>query len=103
MDHRPQLQITLEAITGVKKVYFQPTNNTRLEYPCIKFNLSDRTAVYADDRKYIKGESYTITFITRDATTAHEVLDQLEEIALCNFDRPYAADGLYHYVYIKNY
>lgn len=103
MDHRPQLQKTLETIKGVKNVYFDPPVGTRMEYPCIRFSLADRSAIHADDKKYIKRESYTITFITRDASTAPKVLDQLEEIAFCNFDRPYIADGLHHYVYIKNY
>lgn len=103
MDHRPQLQKTLESIKGVKKVYFDPPVGTRMEYPCIRFSLADRTAIFADDKKYIKGENFTITFITRDAVSATAVLDQLEELDFCDFDRPYVVDGLHHYVYTKNY
>ena len=75
MDHRPQLQKTLEGIKGVDRVYFSPNVNTKLEYPCIKYSLSRRTAIHADDKKYIKGESYIITFITRDVVHATDVLD----------------------------
>lgn len=104
MDHRPQLQTTLQAIKGIKGVYFSPSVNTKMDYPCIRFSLNDRSAIYADDKKYIKGESYTITFITRDAVKAHEVCDQLEDIPLCYLDRPpYVSEGLHHYVYIKKY
>lgn len=103
MDHRAILQTTLENIKGVKHVYYEPPVNTKMEYPCIRFSLADRNAVFADNRKYIKGESYTVIFITRDVVNAPKVLDQLEDIALCNFDRPYIADGLHHYVYTKNY
>lgn len=103
MDHRPELQKTLEKIKGVKKVYFSPTVNTKLEYPCILFSLNRRTAIFADDKKYIKGENFIITFITRDVVSATKVLDQLEEIPFVNWDRNYISDGLHHYVYTKNY
>lgn len=103
MDHRLQLRKTLEKINGVKNIYYAPTVNTKIEYPCIRYSLNRRTAIHADDKKYIKGESFIITFITRDVTKATAVLEQLEEIPFCNFDRTYVADGLYHYVYTKNY
>lgn len=103
MDHRPELQKILESIEGVTKVYFDPPVNTRIEYPCIKFSLNRRTAIYADDRKYIKGENYIIIFITRDVTKASLVLEQIEDIPCTNWDRTYIADGLHHYVYTKNY
>ena len=103
MDHRPQLQKTLEEINGINRVYFSPTVNTKMEYPCIRFSLNQRTAIHADNKKYIKGESFIITFITRNVVTAPDVLEQLEEIPFCNFERCFVADGLYHYVYTKNY
>ena len=103
MDHRPILQAELEKIDGVKKVYFDPPVTTRMEYPCIRFSLSRRNAIYADDKKYIKGETFIITFITRDAVSATKVLDQLEELPCCVFDTNYIADGLHHYTYTKTY
>lgn len=103
MDHRLQLQELLSKINGVKNVYFNPPTNTRMEYPCIRFSLAGRPAEYADNRRYVTHESYTVTFITRDPATAPKVLEQIEEIPLTEFDRPYVADGLYHYVYTKNY
>jgi hypothetical protein len=103
MDHRPILQTTLMSIKGVKHVYFDPPTGTKMEYPCIRFSLAGRDSEYANDKKYIKGESYVITFITKDPVTATKVCDQLEELPYISFDRPYIADGLHHYVYRKSY
>lgn len=103
MDHRPILQTTLMNIKGVKHVYFDPPTGTRMEYPCIRFALARRDSAYANDKKYIKGESYVITFITKDAVTATKVCDQLEELPYISFDRSYVNDGLHHYVYRKSY
>lgn len=103
MDHRRQLQTTLEAIDGVKKVYFDPPVSTKLEYPCIKFSLNRRTATYADNTKYLKGEQFVVIFITRDVISATAVLDQLEELPFMSWDRGYVTEGLHHYVYTKSY
>lgn len=103
MDHRANLQSILEKIDGVKKVYFDPPVTTKLEYPCIKYSLNRRTANYADNIKYIKGENYILIFITRDPVSAPKVLDQLEDLNGVNWDRHYIADGLHHYVYTKTY
>lgn len=99
MDHTQQLKTALKKIDGLNKIYFNPSINTKLEYPCIKVSLARRDATYADNKKYIKGESYTMIFITRDSKTAPLVMDQLEELPYCTFDRPYVTDGLHHYVY----
>ena len=103
MDHRPELQTILENIEGVKKVYFDPPVTTNMEYPCIRFSLNTRNKLNANDRPYIKGESYIITFITRDVVSGTKVLDQLEDLQYIEFSRPYVTDGLHHYVYIKSF
>lgn len=98
MDHREQLQNILENIDGVKHVYYRPPSKG-MEYPCILFRRAGRNAEYANNTKYIKGEEFTITFITNNDLTAPAVLDQLEELRYCTAGRPYVKDGLYHYVY----
>lgn len=103
MDHSPQLKAHLKKISGINKVYFNPPEGTKLEYPCLKANLRRRDAVYANNKKYIKDESYVIYFITRDSKTAPAVMDQLEELPFCTFDTSYVKDGLHHYVYKINY
>lgn len=99
MDHRTELQQILMGINGVKHVYHNPPSRG-MEYPCILFRRAERTAEYANNKKYIKHEDYTITFITQDERTAPDVLDQLEALRYCDASgRPYVKDGLYHYVY----
>lgn len=98
MDHRKQLQNILEHIDGVAHVYSNPPSRG-MEYPCILFRRTKRNAVYANNKKYIKGEEFRLTFITKDETTAPYVLDQLEELQYCDAGTIYAKDGLNHYVY----
>lgn len=103
MDHRPKLQTILENIEGVDHVYFDPPVGTNMEYPCIRFSLNTRNKLNANDKPYIKGESYIITFITRNVSTATKVLDQLEDLMYTDWSRTYVTDGLHHYVYIKSF
>lgn len=103
MDHSPMLKSQLMAISGVTKVYYNPSVNTKMEYPCIRADLARRDAVYANNEKYIRDESYTVTFITRDSKTAPAVLDQLDGFRYSSFDRSYVTDGLHHYVYRITY
>jgi hypothetical protein len=91
----------LHGIEGVDDdhIYFAPEKKNNMEYPCIRYDLSDRNADNADDDKYIKRSVYNITYITRKPSEAIKVCNQLENLRFCNFVRPYVTDGLYHYVY----
>ncbi len=83
MDKRLKLSEILNSIKGVKKVYFDPPTNTKMEYPCIRYELSDRNANFADDDRYIKNSEYVVIFITRSPSQATEVCNQLESIKYC--------------------
>ena len=103
MDHSPKLKEDLKKILGVNKVYYEPPTDVKLTYPCLKANRSRRDVKYASNKPYIKDESFTIYFITRDVKTAPAVLNQLEELPYCTYDTEYIADGLHHYVYKITY
>lgn len=94
------LQKTFTESTGLsheKRVFFQPTSNDRLTYPCILYKLSDLPPTWANNRPYLIDHQYELTVIDRDPLSPlREAIAKLPE---CRFVRPYEADGLHHYVF----
>lgn len=99
MDKRLKLDGLLRSIDGVDNLYFAPATNTKMKFPCIRYELSRRQYSYADNKKFIKHSEYTVTYITRNPDAAIEVCDQIEDMPYSVYDRTYVADGLYHFVY----
>lgn len=97
MLSRLNLQTILEAIPGVKKVYFQPPENIKLIYPCIIYDLNSMHPTYADSKKYLVHKSYKITVIDRDPDST--IPDKVSTLPYCSFNRYYVADNLNHYVF----
>ena len=98
MDSRIELQSNLEAVLGSRNVYFQPPESLKLKYPAIVYGLADIMTDKANNRNYIRKHRYTVTLIHTDPDNElkDSILDLFNNIS---FDRVYASDGLYHYVY----
>lgn len=86
------------------KVYYQPPS--RLEYPCILYELDDIDTKKADNINYIKKRRYLLTYMSKtpDPKTIINGEQMLVEDALlglpyCNFDRTYTADNVHHYLF----
>lgn len=99
MDKRLKLSEELHKIPGVKNIYFAPETKNNMTYPCIRYDLSNRLSLNADDKKYIQHSAYNVTYITRNPTDAIDVCNALESFTYSEFVRDYVNDGLYHYVY----
>lgn len=97
MRDRLELQAYLEQILGSRRVYFQPPENLKMEYPCIRYKLKNIDVEHADDMPYLKHKSYELIYI--DADPDNQMIDTLSDLPMCRFDRTYAADGLHCYVY----
>ena len=95
--NRLELQTLLETILGSRNVYFQPPESKKLIYPCITYELSDIDTRKADDIKYLKFRRYSINLIHSDPDNA--LIDAIENLEYCEFDRVFINDNLYHYVY----
>lgn len=95
--NRLELQTLLETILGSRYVYFQPPESKKLKYPCITYELADIDTRKADDIKYLKFKRYTVTLIHSDPDNA--LIDVLDDLEYCEFDRVFISDNLYHYVY----
>lgn len=79
------------------KLYYQPPESMRLEYPCMIYHLKDMSSNYADNRPYMKLISFDITYVTRSPSSSVPVA--MTDQSLMSFDRYYTADNLHHYAY----
>lgn len=100
MDRRLKLSDMLhEKLPMVNYFYFAPETKCKMSYPCIRYDLSDRIALNADNKKYIKHSAYNVTYITNKPSDSIPVCDALEDFTYSEFVRAYVSDGLYHYLY----
>lgn len=95
MGLRVDLQAILETIT--EKVYFQPPENVRLEYPCIVYSRDYADTKFADNNPYSHVKRYMVTVIDRDPDS--DLPDKVAALPSSIFNRFYTADGLNHDVY----
>lgn len=97
MDRRQILHLDLRETPGISKVYFQPPANTKMVYPCIRYNREDARLARADNSVYRFAQRYTLYVITGDPDCqAPKYL--VEHFPMCSIDRSYTADNLYHTV-----
>lgn len=96
---REQLdKILCDIVGSEERCYFVAPSNIGMKYPCIKYNLSGYLARYANNRKYITANEYTITVI--DENEESGIVQRILKYELpFHFDRQYISDGLYHTVF----
>lgn len=98
LERRLKLHEELCEVLGSRKVYFQPPESVKLSYPCIIYQLSNANVLYADNKKYMKHDRYSVTLIDKDPDSS--IRDGLEELDYCSFERYFTSDNLNHYVYL---
>lgn len=91
---RLNLQTLLEEKFGSKRVYYQPPENLKMEYPAIRYSSNDYNYKHADNIKYTLRKEYKITVI--DRRPDNPVIDKLLELEYSSFEQHYVVDGLYH-------
>jgi len=97
-DKRIKLRDKFREILGNNNTYFNPPESTKLEYPCIVYNLKNMRTRKANNNIYILDNIYTVILIgIKPYDDIKEKI--LEKIPYCSFDRTYIKDGLYHYAY----
>lgn len=97
MGRRLQLQAILKGISGVKKVYFQPPENIKLEFPCIVYSRDFVNTQFAGNAPYKLSKRYLVTIITRDPDD--EIADRVSELPTATFSRYFVTDNLHHDIY----
>ena len=97
MRTREEFRQMLLSKTSIKKLYFQPPETQKIEYPCIIYKLNHYDVVHADDLNYKELRAYTVTLIDKDPDSVIPV--ELIRLPYSGFDRFYTADNLNHWVY----
>lgn len=101
MANRLDLHETLCNILGSRNVYFQPPESVKMQYPAIKYSLSNVKNNHANDKVYTQSHSYQIIVIDKSPDSI--ISEKISQLPYCKFDRSYASDGLNHYVYTLYY
>lgn len=94
---RDKLHSIMEECGETPKLYFQPPETVKLEYPCIVYYFNTFLNDYADNAPYHTRLSFTATYITRDYDS--KVPIRMAKEPMFRFDRQYTSDNLYHYAY----
>jgi hypothetical protein len=98
MASRLELHEELCKLLGTRNVYFQPPESKKLEYDCIVYNLADIASRYANNKHYTGKKRYDVVIISRNPDNI--LIDEmLNNFSYIGFDRSFAKDNLYHFVY----
>ncbi len=100
-QRRVELQRKLEGLLGTRNVYFQPPTATKLNYPCIVYNLDAASDHHAEDKIYRRLYRYSLTYITKDVEDP--MRDKIDDLRYCSFNRYFASDNLHHFTYTIYY
>ena len=102
MRNRLELQSELVDLLGSKNVYFQPSTNIKLTYPCVIYELQKFDDRFANDSRYITYQVYQITHVyQRYQNNLQEKFR--ERFQFIEFNNSSKIDGLYQDVYTLYY
>ncbi len=79
------------------KVYFQPTETTKIEYPCIIYQVDTGDTAYADNDPYRFTKRYNVTVIDKNPDSI--IPYHVAMLRMCRMDRTYFADNLNHWAF----
>ena len=97
MATRLELHETLCDILGSRNCYYQPPESKKMQYPAIVYNLDSIEARYADNRRYLGLNRYTVTVVDKDPES--ELPRKMITLPYCRFSRHYTSDNLHHFVF----
>ena len=102
MGTRIQLHEKLLALFGSNRVYYQPPETVKLQYPAVIYHFEGFYQRPANDKWYITEGRYNITFIHKDPDVNYGE-EMFSAFQMCSFDRRFVSDNLYHDVYTIYY
>lgn len=94
--YRDLLHLLQQAVKH-NRVYFQPPENLKIEYPSVVFHLSKIEIDRASDVPYKGAKEYSVTLITKDPEP--DVIDEILKIPYSSLDTTYISDGMNHFVF----
>lgn len=94
---RLKLHEILCEILGSRNCYFSPPSDLEMRYPCIRYEMINTDAIFADNLHFLNLNRYTITLIDEDPDSKFR--NEVLALPYCTSDRNFASDGLYHFVF----
>lgn len=79
------------------KVYFEPPENFKMEYPCVVYNRKRGFAKYADNKAYMKKILYEITVIDKNPDSPFP--QKIWELDGISRENSFVHDNLHHDVF----
>ena len=101
MASRLDLQSTLEALLGLKNVYYQPPASVKMGYPAIVYSRNNINNRHADNSVYSTMTSYEIMVIDRNPDSS--IVAKVSVLPGIRFNRHYVTENLYHDVFTLYY
>ena len=94
MGSRLELQTKFETLLNSRNVYFQSPENLKMEYPAIRYSLSEIKSIYANDAKYYNFNRYEVIVIGK--TPNEKIIQEILSWPYSSFDRHYVSNNLNH-------
>lgn len=94
-----ELRTILTDILGSNNVYFQPPESYKMQYPCIRFELSSPDQKFADNKTYSYTRCFTLMYIRYEADIEDIPMKIVTSLPMCSEDRTYVSDNLYHTIF----
>lgn len=101
MNRRKELNKILQNSIEGGHVYFQPPENIKMEYPCIRYSVDSIDKLHADNTAYNKTVRYQIIVIDRKPN--NNAIEKILDLPMSSFNRHYISDNLNHDVIILYY
>lgn len=98
MNRRPELLPIFKALINNDNVYFQPAEDLKMNYPCIRYKLSEIKQWKANNEQYAHRQCYEVVYISRvpDDALVNTILKTFDHIS---FSGVLVVNNLYHYRY----
>lgn len=94
---RPRTELHDLLLIITDNVYFQPSENDKINYPCIIYEREDAELRHANNTLYDQFKKYSVTVIDRDPDSG--IPDEVAKLPMCSYNRFFTSDGLNHDVY----
>lgn len=102
MASRLNLHEELCTILGTRNVYFQPPSSVMMKYDAIRYSLSGKDVLKANNKVYKKVNQYEGSVISYDPDC--DIPDKLlEHFEMISLGKPYVADNLSHFPFTLYY
>lgn len=82
-------------------VYFQPSSNIKMEYPCIIYSRDRIDNTHGNNHVYNQNHRYQVIVLDKDPDST--ITEELSKFDKCRFERRYVSDNIYHDVFTLYY